>query len=363
METLSITKLLYKGKERLVLEFTNSYKLNDIAKSIKGYTYSRTLKKWHYPYSVSELVKQLFASVALIELNFTEEQKVKHKEDEALKGHTGKFISWLKSKRYSDRTILVYSEALKMFLAFYKDKPLNQINNEDVINFNIKYILANKLSAAYQNQVVNAIKLFFSTIENRKIEIGEIHRPKKQFQLPQILSLGEVESMLNSLSNIKHKTMLALIYSVGLRRSELLNMEIHHIDSKRMLITVKNAKGGKDRIVPLSETILELLRNYYKEYKPKKYLFEGQKGDKYTETSLEEVFHKAKNLAKIKKRVSLHTLRHSYATHLLEGGTNLRYIQELLGHKSPKTTQIYTHVSTEGLSRVLSPIEKLKLKP
>lgn len=122
------------------------------------------------------------------------------------------------------------------------------------------------------------------------------------------------------------------------------------------------AKGKNDRIVPMSETVLELLRMYYLEHKPKEYLLEGQKGGKYTESSLEEVFHKAKKLAKINKRVSLHTLRQSYATHLLEGGTNLRYIQELLVHKSPKTTQIYTHVSTEGLGRVVSPIEKMKLK-
>jgi len=140
------------------------------------------------------------------------------------------------------------------------------------------------------------------------------------------------------------------------------NEKVRDVDSTRMILTIKEAKGKRDRIVPLSETVLSLLRRYHKEYSPKEYLFEGQKGGKYTESILEEVFHKAKKLAKINKSVSLHSLRHSYATHLLEGGTNLRYIQELLGHKSPKTTQIYTHVSTEGLSKIVSPIEKLKLK-
>ena len=155
--------------------------------------------------------------------------------------------------------------------------------------------------------------------------------------------------------------MLALIYSAGLRRSELLNLTVKDVDSSRMLLTIKSAKGNRDRIVPLSETILVLLRDYYVKYKPKKYLFEGQKGDRYSEGSLQEIFQMAKSKAKINKIATLHTLRHSYATHLLEGGTNLRYIQEILGHKSPKTTQIYTHVSTEGISRITSPIEKLKL--
>ncbi|MBN8701762.1 MAG: site-specific integrase [Bacteroidetes bacterium] len=273
-----------------------------------------------------------------------------------------KYKYWLRSKRYSESTIKTYTEALQSFLKFYSSKPISEINNNDVIIYNNEFILKNNLSASYQNQVVNAIKLFFSKIENTKINVEQIHRPKKAFKLPQVLSLSEVETMLNGLSNIKHKTMLALIYSGGLRRSELLNMEINHVDSKRMIITIKDSKGNRDRIVPLSETILEMLRKYYVVYKPKKYLFEGQKGGKYTETSLEEVFHKAKRLAKINKSVSLHTLRHSYATHLLEGGTNLRYIQELLGHKNPKTTQIYTHVSSEGLGKVTSPIEKLKLK-
>ena len=156
--------------------------------------------------------------------------------------------------------------------------------------------------------------------------------------------------------------MLSLIYSAGLRRSELLNLKNLDIDSKRMLISVRNAKGMKDRMVPLSPTILEMLREYYMQYKPKDYLFEGQYGDRYSERSLELVLKKAVNHAGIKKNVHLHMLRHSYATHLMEAGTHLRHIQELLGHKSPKTTQIYTHVSREEISKIISPLDRLKLK-
>jgi len=272
-----------------------------------------------------------------------------------------KFRYWLQSKRYSKHTIDIYCDSLKLFLRYFSHKAITDIGNDDLIAFNNGYILANHFSASYQNQVVNAVKLFFRKVENTKMQIDSIERPKKAFKLPEILSMHEVELLLNSLVNIKHKTMLALIYSGGLRRSELLNLEIRDVDSKRMLIQIRSAKGNRDRIVPLSNKALDLLRQYYIEYKPKQYLFEGQKGEKYTETSLQEVFHKAKSLAKINKNVSLHTLRHSYATHLLEGGTNLRYIQDLLGHKSPRTTQIYTHVSVDGIGRVTSPLEKLSL--
>ena len=344
--------------------------------------WSKTMNCWHLPFYKS-IIQDLFMLLKpkfyldYSDLKVQQESLVLKKEtdkktiikptvvlqelSEESIHKTEKFKLWLQSKRYSENTIDTYTDALKTFLRYFAHKPIAEITNEDLINFNNHYILANHFSASYQNQVVNAVKLFFSKVENTLIQIDTIERPKKAFKLPEILSLHEVELMLNSLANIKHKTMLALIYSGGLRRSELLNLEIKDVDSKRMIISIKAAKGNRDRIVPLSSTALNLLRQYYTEYKPKQYLFEGQKGEKYTETSLQEVFHKAKNLAKINKNVSLHTLRHSYATHLLEGGTNLRYIQDLLGHKSPKTTQIYTHVSEDGIGRVTSPLEKLSL--
>lgn len=273
-----------------------------------------------------------------------------------------KYKVWLEARRYSSHSIATYTDCIKVFLKFHNSKKPSELNNEDVEYFNHQYILARGYSISYQNQFLNAIKLFFGKICRTQMELSMLERARRSRQLPQILSLEEVEQLLNSLDNIKHTTMLALIYSAGLRRSELIKLHTSDIDSKRMLITIKAAKGNKDRVVPLSVTVLEMLRSYYKIYKPAKFLFEGQKGEAYSEASLQQVFHKAKNKARISKKISLHTLRHSYATHLLEGGTNLRYIQEILGHKSPKTTQIYTHVSNEGLSRVMSPIEKLKIQ-
>ncbi len=239
-------------------------------------------------------------------------------------------------------------------------KQIAEITNEDVIDFNNNYILKQELSASFQNQVVNAIKLFFRTMQHKKLDVDLVHRPKRAKVLPNVLSKEEVKVLLNSLSNVKHKAMLSLIYSCGLRRSELLNLKLTDIDSKRNLIIIRQAKGRKDRIAPLSLKVLELLRSYFEAYKPKFWLFEGQdKNSKYDERSLASVLRQALEKSKINKPVTLHWLRHSYATHLLENGTDLRYIQEILGHSSSKTTEIYTHVSNKSIQKIVSPFDTL----
>ncbi len=202
--------------------------------------------------------------------------------------------------------------------------------------------------------------MYFKTCRDTKIEIDKIHRPKRAKVLPNVLSKEEVKKILDAHSNLKHKAMLSMIYSCGLRRSELLNLKFSDIDSKRNIVLLKNAKGKKDRIAPLSPKILAMLRTYYKEYKPKNWLFEGQKqGEQYSEKSLQSVLKQALQKVGITKPVTLHWLRHSYATHLLESGTDLRYIQELLGHSSSKTTEIYTHVSTKNIQQIKSPFDDL----
>ena len=266
----------------------------------------------------------------------------------------------MRSRRYSDSTIGTYTDALRTFLKFYSSKTISEISNDDLITFNNHYIIANHFSASYQNQVVNAVKLFFGKIENKKLSPELIHRPKHQKLLPNVLSKEEVKLILNAHRNIKHKTMLSLIYSCGLRCGELLKLKIEDVDAKRHILIIRQAKGKKDRIAPLSEKTLELLREYYKAYKPKTYLFEGQtKNEPYDERSLQAVIKQAIAKVGITKEVSLHWLRHSYATHLLEAGTDLRYIQEILGHSSSRTTEIYTHVSTKSLQNVVSPFDSL----
>ena len=238
-------------------------------------------------------------------------------------------------------------------------KDITAISNDDLIDFNNNYILKNNFSSSFQNQVVNAVKLYFSAIQHKKIDVELIHRTRREKVLPNVLSKEEVKAILDAPYNLKHRAMLAMIYSCGLRRGELLSLTKFDIDSKRMVVIIRMAKGKKDRIVPLSPKILNLLRDYYKSYNPKEFLFEGQGGGKYSEKSLENVLKQSLFKARNKKPVTLHWLRHSYATHLLESGTDLRYIQDLLGHKSSKTTEIYTHVSTKNIQNIRSPFDDL----
>ena len=269
------------------------------------------------------------------------------------------FIRYLNSKRYSSNTIKVYSDSMSTFLRYFSMKDITAISNDDLIDFNNNYILKNNFSSSFQNQVVNAVKLYFSAIQHKKIDVELIHRPRREKVLPNVLSKEEVKAILDAPYNLKHRAMLAMIYSCGLRRGELLSLTKFDIDSKRMVVIIRMAKGKKDRIVPLSPKILSLLRDYYKSYNPKEFLFEGQGGGKYSEKSLENVFKQSLLKANNKKPVTLHWLRHSYATHLLESGTDLRYIQDLLGHKSSKTTEIYTHVSTKNIQNIRSPFDDL----
>ena len=248
---------------------------------------------------------------------------------------------------------------MSTFLRYFSMKDITAISNDDLIDFNNNYILKNNFSSSFQNQVVNAVKLYFSAIQHKKIDVELIHRPRREKVLPNVLSKEEVKAILDAPYNLKHRAMLAMIYSCGLRRGELLSLTKFDIDSKRMVVIIRMAKGKKDRIVPLSPKILSLLRDYYKSYNPKEFLFEGQGGGKYSEKSLENVFKQSLLKANNKKPVTLHWLRHSYATHLLESGTDLRYIQDLLGHKSSKTTEIYTHVSTKNIQNIRSPFDDL----
>ena len=271
-----------------------------------------------------------------------------------------RFEQYLQSKRYSSNTIKVYAETLRVFLRYFASKSIEEISNEDLIAFNNDYILKNNFSSSYQNQLVNAVKLYYSAIQHKRIVVEMVHRPRREKTLPNVLSKEEVKKLLNASTNLKHRAMLSLIYACGLRRSELLNLTFKDIQADRLIITVRQSKGKKDRIVTLSPLLLVELRQYYLQFRPLKYLFEGQiAGEKYSARSLEEILKKACKTAKINKPVTLHWLRHSYATHLLERGTDLRYIQELLGHSSSRTTEIYTHVSMKSLSQICSPFDDL----
>lgn len=272
------------------------------------------------------------------------------------------FKNELATLRYSENTIKSYSDCLSIFFRYYHEIPIEEISLDQIKQFNQEYILKNGYSSSFQNQVINALKLYYFKREGKKINLDKLERPFNSRKLPVVFSKIEVARIINSIINLKHKVMIATIYACGLRRGELLFLRIQDIDSERMIIHIKSGKGKKDRVVPLTQTTLSLLRKYAKLYKPNDLLFVGETGGVYSGSSLQKVFSRAKAKAGIRKPSTLHTLRHSYATHLLESGVNLRYIQEILGHSSPKTTQIYTHVSSEQFKNLVSPIEFLNIE-
>ena len=215
------------------------------------------------------------------------------------------------------------------------------------------------MSASQQNQRINSIKFYYEKVLGYDKLYYKIERPKKKHALPNVLSVGEVKKIIDSTRNIKHKCIISLLYSAGLRRSELINLKLDSILTGQMQIKITNSKGDKDRYVGLSAHLLKLLREYYKEFKPKEWLIEGKNGEQYSATSVLNVVKQAAKKAGISRRVTPHMFRHSFATHHLESGTDLRYIQEFLGHSSSKTTEIYTHVAKTDFSKFRNPLDSM----
>jgi len=270
------------------------------------------------------------------------------------------YLQKLELKNYSINTAKIYICMFERFINHHKRVDLLSIDEEEVRLY-LQGLVHLKKSHSYINQMINSIKFYYETVMEMPNRFYSVERPRKREQLPKVISVEEVQSMINSQTNIKHKCIVSLLYSSGLRRGELINLKLEDIDSRRMVVNVINGKGGKDRITVLSPTVLELLRLYYKTYSPKKYLFEGNVGEKYSATSVSRVVTKAGTRAKVSKKVTAHVLRHSFATHLLENGTDLRSIQVLLGHSSSVTTEIYTQVAINHLKTIKSPIEMLNL--
>lgn len=269
-----------------------------------------------------------------------------------------KFIQELNIKGYSNKTKKCYVNNIKRFEE-YLNKSLNEIEEEDVKRY-VDCLLKKDCSHSYVNQAISSIKFLNQYVLHKSKLVVYVNRPKKERKLPNVLSKKEVKDILTSLQNNKHKTILALIYSSGLRVGEVTMLNINDIDSERMMIKIRQGKGKKDRYVMLSETILLQLRNYFIEYRPNKWLFEGaNKQEHISERTVQKIFRNACGKAGIRKEVTVHSLRHSFATHLLESGTDLRYIQELLGHSSSKTTEIYTHVTNKNITKIKSPLDDI----
>jgi len=255
------------------------------------------------------------------------------------------YLEKLQQERYSINTIKTYTHYFKDFAVEFSERELPAISKEEINSYILKLIRGKNISPSQQNQRINAIKFFYEKVLGMEKEYYDIGRPRKRRYLPEVLSKEEIGTMIKVAENRKHKCLIALIYSCGLRRSEAIHLKLEDIDSKRMLIKLNDAKGGKDRYINLPVQLLNLLKEYYREYRPSVYLFEGQKGGLYSAESVWKVVRQTAIRAGVKKRVYPHILRHSFATHHIEQGIDIRYIQEWMGHESIKTTQRYTHVA------------------
>ena len=355
---------IQKGEEEeLIVKFNYTSGRVKKIKLIDGRRWDPEEKFWTIPYT-EEAVEQLF--------NIFEDEEILVDESLDLDIYRGSIgaQTWkskvlgemkeeLKLQGYSPNTIDVYLTHINQFIKFHKKNP-ETLQQEDVRKYLLFLLEEKESSHSYANQALSSLKFLYSEVLHKQEVVFNLPRPKKEKKLPVVLSQQEVSKILNSIDNYKHRAILFLTYSAGLRVSEVVGLKINDIDSDRMLIRVRQGKGRKDRYSILSEAALKALREYAKRYDLDKWLFPGgKKGTHLTERSVQRVFKKACKKANIEKDVSIHSFRHSFATHLLEKGVDLRYIQELLGHKSSKTTEIYTHVSKKKLNNIKSPLDDL----
>ncbi|MEO9872057.1 site-specific tyrosine recombinase/integron integrase [Ekhidna sp.] len=272
------------------------------------------------------------------------------------------FKKILEVKRYSDNTIDAYAFVLNSVQSALS-KSIQDLSETELHDYIYHQIHAKKISRSYQKQLVSALKLYYAEVQNIEVNLQFLLPRKGAQTLPVVLSKNDVRLIMTIPKNIKHQAIIGLLYSSGLRVGELLNLKVNEVDSSRMTIFVKGGKGAKDRLVPLSIKLLELLRRYYISHKPSVYLFEGQDGvSNYSSSSINQFIKRYAAKAGIQKKVSSHTFRHSYASHLLENGTDIRIIQKLLGHNSIKTTMIYTHISEPRLLAIESPLDSIEFE-
>ncbi|MDY0779172.1 tyrosine-type recombinase/integrase [Tenacibaculum sp. IB213877] len=361
MKKIILHLINHKGLKQIAFKFQYDTEIKDHIKKLPHLRWSQTHKAFylsHTKENIHLIFQHLNNTPWSVINNLPKEHLFLPALTDVQKAEIEKFTRWLSQKRLSNNTVNTYTEVTIYYLRYCTLKKIDFTIPKSIEAFNYDFIVSKEKSVSYQNQCINGIKKYLN-YKGLAVEELQIIRPKKDKKLPEVLSLEEIKLLLSSIQNLKHKTLLSLIYSSGLRIGEAINLKVNDIDSTRMLIHIKSAKGKKDRYTLLSHSFLTLLRTYYKIYKPKNYLFEGQHHEQYSQVSARKVLHKAVTKANIKKRVTLHTLRHSFATHLLESGTDIRYIQELLGHNSPKTTMIYTHVSSNKLANIKNPFDSL----
>lgn len=269
------------------------------------------------------------------------------------------YIQLLEIKRFSPNSIRTYVNGLRQFLNYFKGQDVDYLNENEIEKFINEQVTIFKISISYQKQLVAAIKFYYKNLVNKTLNLDYLYPDRGEFKIPVVLTQCEIKQLLNACLNLKHRALLTTIYSSGLRLSEVINLKLVDINSRNMQICIYQGKGKKDRIVMLSEKLLLLLRAYFKEYTPKIYLFEGLNSLQYSPRSVQQVLKQTLFKSGIAKNATVHTLRHSFATHLIENGTDIRFVQVLLGHNNIKTTMIYTHLTDITKRKIKSPFDNL----
>ena len=264
-------------------------------------------------------------------------------------------------KRYSWRTVKSYTNCFRQFIRHFDDTKPRQITRSQINEYLTVMVKERHVSISYQSQMMSAIKMFYVAVAGQEEKVQRLFQPKKAQRLPNVLTEEEVSALLRSVDNLKHRCLLMLIYSAGLRLGEVIHLQLLDLQPHQNRLFVRAGKGNKDRCTILSEKAWQHLKNYIELYQPTEWVFEGPNGGQYGERSVQEVFVKAKLRSMINPKATVHTLRHSFATHLLEQGVDLRYIQELLGHASSKTTEIYAHITKKGWGKIKSPLDSLNI--
>jgi len=351
---------IHRKNNQLLIKFDYDETLISLIRSIQGTSWSKSLKAWYILNTKDNLniILKLFEKITTIDFSkIGKSAPFKRNLTEEQKQLLNQFYLFLKGKRYSQSTIQTYTFFIADFINFHTKTPLAELTNRAVELFIETVFMERNYSVSSQRQFISALKIFTVFCPQTKIHNLSLERPKKSRMLPSVLSQEEVLRIIQYTQNIKHRAILTLLYSCGLRIGELINLKLidFHIDRKQLI--VKKGKGRKDRYVSLADSFLPLLSNYYHSYQPTIYFVEGQNGGKYSAESIRSFLRKSCKKAGIRKPVTPHTLRHSYATHLLENGVDLRYIQTLLGHSKPETTMIYTHVQRKDLMEIQNPLD------
>jgi len=376
MKKITLKHFFINNEKQIGLEFTSDKTINVFIRTLPNVKWSNKFSIAYIKNSQTNLntIFKVFKGIAWVNgIHFFPKNKSKSNNTPVTVNDFRKrkpipnyracpenYLLKLELKQYALNTAKTYIQLFEKFINYYKDNELNAIDEND-IRLYMQQLVQKGKSHSYINQMINSIKFYYEVVLQMPNRFYSIERPRKRETLPKVISLEEVQSIIKNTNNIKHKCIVSLLYSAGLRRSELLNLKMEDIDSKRMVISVKNGKGNKDRLTILSQSVLKDLRVYFLKWKPKTYLFEGKPGCMYSPTSVLKIIKNAAEKANIKKNITPHMLRHSFATHLLENGTDLRYIQVLLGHSSTRTTEIYTQVAINNIKAIKSPIELLNL--